>query len=59
MEEVLSYANPQKALRNHIVEEDRTLNESFTVNGTKGILIKESGLYSLILSSKLLNVKNF
>ena len=57
--EVLGYTNPQKALRDHIDEEDRTLNESFTVNGTKGILINESGLYSLILSSKLPNAKKF
>ena len=35
------------------------MNESFTVNGTKGILINESGLYSLILSSKLPTAKKF
>lgn len=57
--EVLGYTNPQKALRDHIDEEDKTLNESFTVNGTKGILINESGLYSLILSSKLPKAKEF
>ena len=49
---ILGYTNPQKALRDHIDEEDKTRNESFTVNGTQGILINESGLYSLILSSK-------
>lgn len=57
--EVLGYANPQKAIRDHIDEEDKTLNESFTVNGTKGILINESGLYNLILSSKMPNAKKF
>ena len=56
---ILGYSNPQKALRDHVDEEDRTLNDSFTVNGTKGILINESGLYSLILSSKLPNAKKF
>lgn len=54
---ILGYSNPQKALRDHVDEEDKTLNDSFTVNGTKGILINESGLYSLILSSKLPNAK--
>lgn len=57
--EILGYTNPQKAIRDHIDEEDKTLNESFTVNGTKGILINESGLYSLILSSKLPGAKKF
>lgn len=57
--EILGYTNLQKAIRDHIDEEDKTLNESFTVNGTKGILINESGLYSLILSSKMQNSKKF
>ena len=35
------------------------VNESFTVNGTSPILINESGLYSLILSSKLESAKRF
>lgn len=51
--EVLGYTNPQKALRDHVDEDDKTLNESFTVNGTKVILVNESGLYSLILKSQL------
>ena len=55
----LGYKNPQKALRDHLDEEDRTVNESFTVNGTTPILINESGLYSLILSSKLEQAKAF
>lgn len=56
---ILGYSNPQKAIRDHVDEEDRTVNELFTVNGTKAILINESGLYSLILSSKLPNAKRF
>ena len=56
---ILGYTNQQKALRDHVDEEDKTRNESFTVNGTQGILINESGLYSLILSSKLPNAKKF
>lgn len=57
--EILGYTNPQKSIRDHVDEEDKTLNESFTVNGTKGVLINESGLYSLILSSKLPTAKKF
>ena len=47
--EVLGYATPQKAVRDHVDNEDRTVNESFTVNGTPLTLINESGLYSLVL----------
>ena len=57
--EILGYSNPQKAIRDHIDEDDKTVNESFTVNGTQAILINESGWYSLILSSKLPNAKQF
>lgn len=56
---ILAYTNPQKAIRDHVDDDDKTVNELFTVNGTKGILINESGLYSLILSSKLPNAKKF
>lgn len=55
----LSYTNPQKAIRDHVTEDDKTVNDLFTVNGTKGILINESGLYSLIFSSKLPRAKEF
>lgn len=57
--DILGYSNPQKAIRDHVDEEDKTVNDLFTVNGTKGLLITESGLYSLILSSKLPNAKKF
>lgn len=56
---VLRYSNPQKAIRDHVDEDDRTVNDSFTVNGTQVVLINESGLYSLILSSKLPAAKKF
>ena len=55
----LGYTNPQKAVRDHVDEEDRTVNDSFTVNGTPVTLINESGLYSLALSSKLESAKRF
>ncbi|AVH74743.1 phage antirepressor [Weissella koreensis] len=57
--EVLGYSNPQKAIRDHIDNDDKTVNESFTVNGTKIILINESGVYSLIFGSKLDSAKRF
>ena len=57
--EILGYSNPQKALRDHVDEEDKTLNDSFTVNGTKGVLINESGLYRLILRSQLPKAQKF
>ena len=53
----LGYTNPAKALRDHVDSDDVTVNDSFTVNGTQGKLINESGLYSLILSSKLPSAK--
>lgn len=55
----LGYSNPQKAIHDHVDDEDKTVNDSFTVNGTKGTLINESGLYSLVLSSKLPTAKAF
>ncbi len=55
----LGYTNPQKAIRDHVDEEDKTVNESFSVNGTTPILINESGLYSLVLSSKLPGARRF
>lgn len=56
---ILGYSNPQKAIRDHVDNEDKTVNESFSVNGTQVILINESGLYSLVMSSKLQNAKKF
>ena len=55
----LGYKNPQKALHDHVEAEDTTVNDSFTVNGTPAALINESGLYSLILSSKMPKAKAF
>ena len=55
----LGYTNPQKAIRDHVDDDDRTVNDSFTVNGTSPILINYSGLYSLILSSKLPQAREF
>ena len=58
--EILGYANPSKALLDHVDEEDKLNNESLSSLGQRGgWLINESGLYSLILSSKLPNAKAF
>ncbi|MGG5337263.1 phage antirepressor KilAC domain-containing protein [Enterococcus sp. AZ154] len=56
---ILGYSNTPKAIRDHVDEEDKTQNESFTVNGTALMLINESGLYSLILKSKMPNARKF
>lgn len=55
----LGYTNPQKAIRDHVDDEDKTVNETFSVNGTPIVLINESGLYSLVLSCKLPGAKKF
>lgn len=58
--ESLAYTNPHKAIRDHVDEEDKGLNESFTPGGKqKTVIINESGLYSLIMSSKLPGAKQF
>lgn len=57
---VLGYSNPQKAVRDHVSEEDRGVNEMGTPSGKQSlVIINESGLYSLILSSKLESAKKF
>ena len=53
----LGYTNPQKAIRDHVDDEDKTVNETFSVNGTPIVLINESGLYSLVLRSRKAEAK--
>lgn len=58
--EILGYTNPSKALADHVDEEDKLNNESLSSLGQRGgWLINESGLYSLVLSSKLPKAKQF
>ncbi len=58
--EALGYSNPQKAIRTHVDNEDKGVNEMDTPGGKQEItIINESGLYSLILSSKLPQAKEF
>ena len=57
---VLGYTNPQKAIRDHVDDEDKGVNETFTPGGKQEVtVINESGLYSLILGSKLPKAKEF
>ena len=52
--EILGYTNPSKALADHVDEDDKLNNESLSSLGQRGgWIINESGLYSLILCSKL------
>lgn len=58
--EILGYTNHSKALSDHVDKEDKLNNESLSSLGQRGgWLINESGLYSLILSSKLPKAKEF
>ena len=65
----LGYSIPRKAIREHIDPEDRSSSECLTKGGLKwtplkneqknAIFINKSGLYSLILQSKLESAKEF
>ena len=59
---ILGYAKPENAIANHVDGEDKTstlIQGSGSNYKSKAILINESGLYSLILSSKLPQAKAF
>ena len=58
--EALGYKNPQEAIRTHVESEDKGVSEILTPRGKQKMpVINESGLYSLILSSKLPGAKEF
>lgn len=58
--QALGYQNPSKALADHVDDEDKLNNETLLSLGQRGgWLINESGLYSLVLSSKLPGAKKF
>lgn len=58
--EALEYKNPQRAIRDHVDDEDRGVTKTVTPSGEQEMLIiNESGLYSLILSSKMPKAKAF
>ena len=56
----LGYAKPQNALATHVDDEDKgtaPIQGIFTSQISRVVIINESGLYSLILSSKLPQAK--
>ncbi len=56
----LGYSNPSKALGDHVDAEDKGVTKCDTLGGPQEMtIINESGLYSLVLSSKLPGAKKF
>ena len=56
----LGYSNPRKTLLDHVDDEDKGVTKCDTLGGAQDLtVINESGLYSLILSSKLPTAKKF
>ena len=60
VDEALGYSNHRKALIDHVDDDDKGVTKCDTLGGIQDVnIINESGLYSLILSSKLPNAKRF
>lgn len=58
--EILGYTNPRQALKNHVDEDDKGVSKCDTPGGKQDlVIINESGMYSLVLSSKLPQAKEF
>ena len=58
--EILGYSNSRKALADHVDEEDKGVTKCDTLGGTQEMtVINESGLYSMILGSKLPTARKF
>ena len=58
--EILGYSNPRDALAKRVDDEDKGVAKCDTLGGKQDLtMINESGLYSLILSSKMPNAKKF
>lgn len=57
---ILGYSNTRKALSDHVDNEDKGVTKCDTLGGTQEMtVINESGLYSLILGSKLPTARKF
>lgn len=57
---ILGYSNPRKAISDHMDEEDKGVTKCDTLGGNQNLtIINESGLYSLVLYSKMPNAKKF
>lgn len=58
--ECLGYANPRKAIADHVDDEDKGVTKCDTLGGVQEVtVINESGLYSLVFASKLPKAKEF
>ena len=58
--EILGYSNPRDTLAKHVDDEDKGVAKCDTLGGIQDLtIINESGLYSLILSSKMATAKRF
>lgn len=58
--DVLGYQNGSRDINRHVDEEDRQNYQSSTFDSPRGMtIINESGLYNLVLSSKLPSAKKF
>ena len=58
--EALGYSNSRKALIDHVDEEDKGVTKCDTLGGIQELtVINESGVYSLVFSSKLPTAKKF
>ena len=56
----LGYSNSRKAMTDHVDNADKGVTKCYTLGGLQELaIINESGLYSLILSSKLPEAKKF
>ena len=56
----LGYVHPTKAVTTHVDEEDRNMTKTVNIQGKRDTtFITESGLYALILSSKLDSARRF
>ncbi len=57
---ILGYSNSRKALIDHVDDEDKGVTKCDTLGGAQNLaVINESGLYSLIMSSKMPEAKRF
>lgn len=58
--QALGYQNGSRDINRHVDEDDRSVTEIMTVLGKRNfVIINESGLYSLVLGSKLPTAKKF
>lgn len=58
--EKLGFANTRKAIADHVEDDDKGVTKCDTLGGKQNLtIINESGLYSLILGSKLPSAKRF